>query len=77
MALSSDHKPDRADERERIEKAGGLVVYAGTWRVGGVLAVSRAFGNRMLKQYVTAVPEINETTLTDGGWARRRPAAAR
>lgn len=42
--LSEDHKPNRTDERQRIESAGGVVVWAGTWRVGGVLAVSRAFG---------------------------------
>ena len=51
--LSEDHKPNRQDERARIEEAGGVVVWAGTWRVGGVLAVSRAFGDRLLKKYAT------------------------
>ena len=38
IALSEDHKPNRADERQRIEGAGGMVIWAGTWRVGGILA---------------------------------------
>ena len=38
IPMSEDHKPNRADERQRIESAGGIVVWAGTWRVGGVLA---------------------------------------
>ncbi|KAK9097824.1 hypothetical protein Syun_024869 [Stephania yunnanensis] len=58
IAVSRDHKPDQSDERQRIEDAGGFVMWAGTWRVGGVLAVSRAFGDRLLKQYVVADPEI-------------------
>ncbi|KAL0369296.1 UNVERIFIED_CONTAM: putative protein phosphatase 2C 11 [Sesamum calycinum] len=60
IPLSIDHKPDRSDERERIEQAGGFVVWAGTWRVGGVLAVSRAFGDKLLRPYVVADPEIQE-----------------
>jgi len=65
IPLSEDHKPNRSDERERIEQAGGNVMWAGTWRVGGVLAVSRAFGNRLLKQYVVAEPEIQEAIIDD------------
>lgn len=63
IAVSRDHKPDQTDERQRIEDAGGFVMWAGTWRVGGVLAVSRAFGDRLLKQYVVADPEIQEVKV--------------
>lgn len=66
VALSRDHKPNQSDERKRIEDAGGFVMWAGTWRVAGVLAVSRAFGDRFLKQYVVAVPEIQEEIINEG-----------
>uniref|UniRef100_A0A5B7ANB2 protein-serine/threonine phosphatase n=2 Tax=Davidia involucrata TaxID=16924 RepID=A0A5B7ANB2_DAVIN len=65
IPLSEDHKPNRSDERKRIENAGGVVMWAGTWRVGGVLAMSRAFGNRMLKQYVVAEPEIQDQVIDE------------
>lgn len=64
MALSVDHKPNAKEERARIEAVGGVVVWAGTWRVGGVLAVSRAFGDRPLKRYVSATPDMADETLT-------------
>ncbi|XP_078157247.1 putative protein phosphatase 2C 45 [Carex rostrata] len=63
IAVSRDHKPDQTDERQRIEEAGGFVMWAGTWRVGGVLAVSRAFGDKLLKQYVVVDPEIREEVI--------------
>merc|ERR1712151_577646 len=83
--LSEDHKPNRADEQRRIEAKGGIVDFEGVWRVfipspatfGGQLlarwglAVSRAFGDLLLKEaeryncagvapggLITAVPEI-------------------
>ncbi|KAK3219010.1 hypothetical protein Dsin_012980 [Dipteronia sinensis] len=65
IALSDDHKPNRTDERKRIENAGGVVMWAGTWRVGGVLAMSRAFGNRMLKQFVVSEPEIQDQEIDE------------
>lgn len=63
IPLSEDHKPNRSDERKRIESAGGIVMWTGTWRVGGVLAMSRAFGNRMLKPYVVSEPEIQDVEI--------------
>ncbi|RCV21814.1 hypothetical protein SETIT_4G167900v2 [Setaria italica] len=78
VPLSKDHKPNRKDERKRIEDAGGVVIWDDTWRVGGILAMSRAFGNRMLKEYVIAKPDIQEEEVnsdleylilaTDGLW---------
>ncbi|KAL8095770.1 putative protein phosphatase 2C 76 isoform X1 [Apium graveolens] len=65
IPLSEDHKPNRSDERKRIEDAGGVVMWAGTWRVGGVLAMSRAFGNRMLKQFVVAEPDIQDQEINE------------
>lgn len=44
---TKDHKPDDEKEVKRIEKAGSFVFRK---RVGGVLAVSRAFGDRSLKK---------------------------
>lgn len=65
MPMSVDHKPNTREERSRIEDAGGVVVWAGTWRVGGVLAVSRAFGDRPLKRYVIPTPDIREEVLSE------------
>lgn len=57
-ALTSDHRPSREDEKERIETLGGYVdCYQGVWRVQGSLAVSRGIGDRQLKQWITAEPE--------------------
>lgn len=57
--LSIDHKPNREDEKERIEKSGGRVISIFTVaRVQGLLAVSRAIGDVPLKPYVIADPEI-------------------
>ncbi|CAL9207228.1 unnamed protein product [Musa hybrid cultivar] len=58
VPLSSDHKPDRPDELARIEAAGGRVIYLNGARVHGMLAMSRALGDKYLKPFVISEPEI-------------------
>lgn len=53
------------DEMQRIADLGGRVIFWGRWRVEGILAVSRAIGDRHLKPYVTPEPEVCEWALTD------------
>ncbi|EFH39298.1 predicted protein, partial [Arabidopsis lyrata subsp. lyrata] len=65
IALSSDHKPDRPDELDRIQAAGGRVIYWDGPRVLGVLAMSRAIDN-YLKPYVISKPEVTVTDRANG-----------
>ncbi|XP_010520253.1 PREDICTED: probable protein phosphatase 2C 78 isoform X1 [Tarenaya hassleriana] len=65
IPLSSDHKPDRPDELDRIQAAGGRVIYWDGPRVLGVLAMSRAIGDNYLKPYVTCKPEVTVTERAD------------
>jgi protein phosphatase 1L len=78
-ALTHDHRPDKAEDRDAVERRGGEIVKVkGTSRVQGVLGVSRALGDRDLKEYITAEPEVfsglvSETSEflilgTDGLW---------
>lgn len=71
IELTSDHKPDRADETERILSLGGTVERTETGgsipRVNGHLAVSRSFGDLRMKEvqrYVSAEPEMTVVPLT-------------
>eukprot|EP00299_Pterocystis_sp_00344_P000089 c10026_g1_i3.p1 GENE.c10026_g1_i3~~c10026_g1_i3.p1 ORF type:complete len:230 (-),score=63.85 c10026_g1_i3:47-736(-) len=81
LRLSDDHKPNRWDERRRIEKAGGYVVnMSGVWRVTNTtnwdlgsgkarahVATSRTFGDRDLKEppILISDPEIRIIDITD------------
>ena len=51
------------DERERIEAAGGLVVWLGVWRVNGNLSVSRAIGDASDKKYVIGEADVKSVEL--------------
>lgn len=69
IPLSEDHKPNNPTEESRIRSA-GMGVAAN--RVGGLLALSRAFGDFLFKdvalepekQAITVVPDIRHLALT-------------
>ena len=77
IELSRDHKPDRDEERARIESVGGSVIWCGRvdrdgrpiqgtglYRVNGNLALSRAIGDRSERPAVSAKPDISVQVLT-------------
>ncbi|XP_077317764.1 protein phosphatase 1F [Lithobates pipiens] len=64
VTLMEPHKPEREDERERIEALGGCVTYMGCWRVNGTLAVSRAIGDIDQKPYVSGEGDVTTHVLS-------------
>jgi serine/threonine protein phosphatase PrpC len=62
--LTTDHKPDKPSERERIYRCGGTVEAkeGNVARVNGDLAVSRAFGDREYKKTGGPGPEDRPVT---------------
>ncbi|KAF7106005.1 hypothetical protein CFC21_106769 [Triticum aestivum] len=67
LPLSQDHKLERPDERVRVDAAGGKVRPSddGQLRVRGVLAMSRALGQKLLKSAVICEPDITMTTRSE------------
>lgn len=65
VRLSFDHKPGDPGEKLRIQARGGFVSASG--RANGILAVSRAFGDHLLKEgdIISAVPHCCTHELTD------------
>ncbi|KAI1288026.1 Protein phosphatase 1L [Halotydeus destructor] len=81
VPLSTDHKPQSPKELKRIKEAGGFIKFTGVWRVGGILATSRAMGDYPLKdkKFLIAEPDVLVVDLntvqpqfaifaTDGLW---------
>lgn len=70
--LTEDHKPNRFDEKQRVENAGAKVIHVGCYRVSIPrvrirLAISRAIGDFSMKRYnreaIIPNAEINEYSL--------------
>ncbi|XP_035691996.1 protein phosphatase 1F-like [Branchiostoma floridae] len=63
LEIMEAHKPEREDERKRIEDLGGCVVHYGTWRVNGNLSVSRAIGDASEKPYISGEADVTKVPL--------------
>ncbi|CAM0880434.1 unnamed protein product [Alopecurus aequalis] len=85
VQLTAEHRPNRPDEKRRVESTGGRVGES-TNKVDDVLPTSRAFGSSLYKQYVTADPEVTAVArdprdeflilATAGLWDQVSPAEA-
>merc|ERR1712240_711060 len=86
VKITDSHRPNRADERSRIEALGGSIMHWGTWRVNGQLAVSRAIGDSEYKPFLSAEPDITSIEMNgseefiivgcDGLWETVTPEEA-
>ncbi|XP_050221758.1 probable protein phosphatase 2C 8 [Mercurialis annua] len=65
VPLSIDHKPDREDELERVEAAGGRIINWNGHRILGVLATSRSIGDEYMKPFVISKPEVTVQKRTE------------
>ncbi|XP_023129119.2 protein phosphatase 1F isoform X2 [Amphiprion ocellaris] len=63
VTLMEPHKPEREDEKQRIEDLGGCVTFMGCWRVNGTYAVSRAIGDFDQKPYVSGDADCSTVQL--------------
>lgn len=63
QTLMEPHKPDREDEKQRIEDLGGCITFMGCWRVNGTYAVSRAIGDFDQKPYVSGDADCSSVKL--------------
>lgn len=64
VKLMEPHRPERQDEKARIEELGGFVSLMDCWRVNGTLAVSRAIGDVFQKPYVSGEADAASRELT-------------
>ena len=78
IILNEEHTPKRIDEKKRIEDLGGWVIpIKNVLRVQGTLNLSRAFGDKMYKPFISCIPDVIPINInnfryiilaTDGLW---------
>ena len=75
--LTSDHRADRPDERQRVEQAGGFVApYGGVMRLMGELAVTRALGDAQYRPWLVGEAEYTDWMVFEREGAGREEGDA-
>lgn len=64
LEIASPHNLNNEEEKDRIKALGGAVVWFGTWRVNGILAVSRSIGDNNLRDLVIPDPDVTRFSIT-------------
>uniref|UniRef100_A0A3Q4GD08 Protein phosphatase, Mg2+/Mn2+ dependent, 1F n=1 Tax=Neolamprologus brichardi TaxID=32507 RepID=A0A3Q4GD08_NEOBR len=81
VRLMDPHKPEREDEKQRIEDLGGCITFMGFWRVNGTYAVSRAIGKSVPTHKTTEMcvlrgppyPRIHSAAKPNFSWQQWWP----
>ncbi|CAM6009339.1 unnamed protein product [Sphagnum balticum] len=65
VQVSVDHDPGRPVERANVEARGGIVTHmpGDSWRVDGQLSIARAFGDKVLKEHMSAKPDVADLVV--------------
>jgi len=65
VQLSVDHDPGSPTERANVERRGGMVIQmpGDHWRVDGLISVARAFGDKNLKDHISARPDLADIVI--------------
>jgi len=62
--VTTDHKPNLATEKSRIQGMGGRVTnHGGVYRINGNLALSRAIGDHAERPWVISTPDVQTLPL--------------
>lgn len=67
VRLSEEHKPDNEAEAERVTRLGAFIKTSGeVKRVNGLVGVTRALGDHMMKQWIISEPYFAAVELREG-----------
>jgi len=64
VRLSEEHKPSVKSEADRVKALGAFITEDVTCRINGMIGISRALGDHMMKELIISTPHIHITEIT-------------